>query len=422
MAGRLRRLRRQNHKLRNRVDRLSQPDPDLTAPLTRQGLKQETNAATQLRYGGQQREIEGQQRVSDAQQGRIGDWYGDYQTKLAEATARQQVAQKTANDQILALQAATGATTTPDVPAGGEAATADAQAALARKASVGSFGSMLATQGATRDAYMADKARIGQGDETQQHLDESGRRRTIDNALQELMADKGAFKVQYRADAREGERRNALEQAAFGLDEQKLAVDTALSRAAQQSLDSDRKADNRRQRKQERRDNMENDRKFQLDVEKFGSAEAKDRYQRAHGLGAYRKSTGGDKDGDGKPDLSPSEIRTRRKDRRRAWTDVETARADMDTLVQQPFTDTKGTDEKDDDEVRKPSRDEVLAEMRKRGYSQDQILVALALRHNDATWDKKTIAAAKRLGVRIPKKYLSKKYPDSQNSDGMGPK
>lgn len=414
MPGRLRRLRRQNNRLRERIDGLTRRSQDLTAPLTPQRLKKETNAAARLRYGGEERELEGQQRASDAQQQRIGDWYGQYQRVVQDATARQQAAQQQANAAILALQGGTGATTTPDVPAGGEAAAADAQAALARKASVGSFGAMLATQGANRDAFMADKGRIGAGDETQQHLDESGRRRTIDQGLQELMADKGAFKIAHRADARESERRYALERAAFGLQEQKLAVDTALSRAAQRSLDSDRKQDNRRQRRQERRDNMEADRKYQLDVEKFGSAQAKERYQRRHKIGPYSQGSGSgsDKDGDGKPDLSPSEIRTRRKERRQAWTEANTAAADMETLSKSPYTDDKGTKEEEDDVQRAASREETFAALRRSpyNYSQDQILVAYALYKKTPTWDAKTIAAAKRLGIKVPKKYLPSGY------------
>jgi len=417
MPGRVRRLRQRNRSLRQQLqkagrmaERQYEQQEAITAPLTKKRLRTEMNAATRLRYRPEQQEIEGQQRTSDVQQTNITNWYGEYQRRVAESNARQQAAQREAQAAITGMQ--TSAQTADDaargqaqqtaqtdaaargVQAGTEPFKADLDAAAARRASTSSFGSMLATQGAARDTYMADKGRIGAGDEVQQHLQEATRRRGLDKDMRELQADKGAFRTQYKADARESERKNNLTLAAFGLDQDKAAADVQLKRAAQQSLDSDRTTDNRRQRRQDRIDKRENDRGYQLDLDKFGAATAKDNYQRKHGLGPYKPSA--DTDKDGKPKLTPAQIRARRKDSETAFSKVQTGVSDMGAYGKTEVEDSEG-------KKRLPTREEVFARMRKEGYSQDEITVALAIRHGKKTWntwDARTKAAAKRLGIR----------------------
>lgn len=432
MPNRAKRLRRQVKSLRQQLRQQAREAGALTAPLTKKRLRKEMNTATRLRYRPEKLEIQSQQRASDARQGDITNWYAGYQQRVQEATARQQAAQQAAGTAITQMQ--TSAQTADDasraqtqqamqadaaargVTVGTEPFKADLDASAARRASTGSFGAMLATQGAARDALVADQARIGAGDEVQQHLQEAGRRRTLDKDMRELQADKGAFRVQYKADARESERKNALENAAFGLDQQKAAADVELKRSAQQSLDSDRKRDNRRQRRQDRIARREDDRQYQLDLDKFGAEQAKDRYQRRNKLGPY-KPAATDKDGDGKddkPKLTPYQLRQRRKESDSSMTKVDTVAADMGAYGK---TEVEGEDGK----TRLPTRDEVFARLRKEGASQDEIIVALAKRHGQKTWnewDARTKAAAKRLGIR-PRSAGGKGSP-SNYSKGEG--
>jgi hypothetical protein len=435
-ADRLRALRQSNRKLRRAIKRQRKASRALTAPLTPKQLQKEMRAATRLRFGDEQREIDAQQRTSDVQQGRITDWFGkfkaDTDAAIAAKNERDRLAQQAVLDRQNAAQtqddAARQATqermqadaTARGMTVGSEPFKADLDAAAARRATTNTFGDLLAAQAQAQGAFLEDRERIASGSELQEHLDESARRRTLDQLERDLDAERGEFRIDYKRQARESERRNELEREAFGLEERKTEIDAALAAEAARSLTQDRREDNRRQRAQDRRAAMESDRQYRLDVLKFGAAQAKDRYQRRHEIGPYNRP---DKDDDG---LSPSERRQRRKDKRErreeadeAWSEVTTAAEVMGDLGQKPVAVRDETGEQID--TRPPTRDEVLRQMREDGFSQDQIIVALAIRHGDNIWDERTRAAARRLGIRIPERFLPKarnKSPRLQDRRG----
>lgn len=242
-------------------------DPNqLVRPLTPYLLDKETDAALRIKYGGQERELQGQIGASAAQQARIGSWYDDY--KKAIAQSEQRVAQ--ANTEALtALQTNTQRSTDADAQNRAQIAQQQAQSAATRGATTDPAAELRAAQAAaarrqTSDSQMAlqtaqgtnarnsliDAERIASMAKVGAHEQESARERQVRAALAALEGEKGDYALQYRAQARGNERQFGLQNEALGINKDKAARDNALAA----SLISDRTADNKRQAAKDKRD------------------------------------------------------------------------------------------------------------------------------------------------------------------------
>jgi hypothetical protein len=264
-------------------------------------------SAANLKYGGAERDLQAQQRISAQQSANVGSWYDQYKADVARAnastaqgyqqatqgvynqsnTARvQDAAQAQKLDQAAQAQAALrGTSAGPSVAP---------QAAAARQALSNSFGGMLATQGAAQRAYGNVQYSNAGGMKASALTAELANRRKLDQQARDLATEKGQYAVEYGQSLRDKEHTKRLENAAYGL----KAQDSAIAAA-------DKMADNRRQarkdaatRRKQRHDSMLADKRFRLDQKKYGSTKAKDNYQRAHGLGPYKQSSS--KGGSGK--------------------------------------------------------------------------------------------------------------------------
>lgn len=407
---------------KERLRRQRQNDPTrVTRPLTPKLLRKETNAATREKFAPVEQEIAGQQRSSDAQQGRIDDWFGNYQAQAlaaeertkalnaqaqADVTARQAAAQ-TGDDQARAqLQqqaqadaAARGATVDPQTFA------ADAQAGAARRASTDSYGALLASQGAAQGAYMADKTRIGAGERANQHVLESGRRRTIDKSLEDVARQKGEFRIGYKAEARDKERKYGLERAAFDLDSYEAQAQVADEKA-------DRKADRKKEGGKVNQWGYTNAEWVGMSVEERQAV--------------IKKQRGYGKSGKGTAPESPASLRAEknriagiREKSGKGLTRLESARSDWESLVGSKVE----TGEKDDDgnpKTRPITPTDIRAELRRRGFSAPEIDLMLKLRAGQK-WGPADIVAAHRLGIRVPREYILSKpkhIPDRKSPAG----
>lgn len=242
-------------------------DPSrITQPLTPKLLDRELDSAVRQKFRGQERQLEGEQRISDAQQRAIDGAFDLYakrlqdieqRTKDAYGKAGQKIDERTqasaaqAEQQRQALSAAQkadaekrGATVDPSLDATAQ------QAAAARRAIADSFGNLVSTQGANQGAYLLDKERIGERSRIDEKGKEGARRRLIEQAIRDLGAEKGDFRIQYKADARDRERKYGLERAAFDLDAYEARQEAAADR-------SKARADAREDRRKARKDRQD---------------------------------------------------------------------------------------------------------------------------------------------------------------------
>ena len=225
---------------------LAKPKPapfDLAAPLTRQTYNAELKAATGLKFGPQEAQLDSERRISGQQMANTESWYTDYLRAAEQAQQRgqqgfQQAAgnirsttdqahqQSLAQNAQLSQQAQSsaaklGATANPELDA------IAARAAQSRQATGNAQAGLVDSLGATNNAYMADRGRIGAGAKLSALQQEAGNRRKIEAAGRDLSTQKGQFRAEFRTQARKDERTYGLERAAFGLDTQKAALDAA---------------------------------------------------------------------------------------------------------------------------------------------------------------------------------------------------
>lgn len=218
--------------------------PDPTAPLSGQGIERQVNVEARMQYDPAERASD--QRVKD-----IPAWFEDYTAKsagLRDSTlgAFNSAADKTRtaavsgqarsaadSDALMAQMTADatrrGATVDPTIRQ-----TAD-QAAASRRSAAEAFAGQLGGQGAVAVKGFNTRIDIGNRDSIDQRVKESRRRAAI-------AQERGQFKTKRIGELREGERKYALENAAFGVDQQQATNDALYDEAkldiAQQNADS----------------------------------------------------------------------------------------------------------------------------------------------------------------------------------------
>lgn len=255
--------------------RASKKEPfSLTAPISsKKQVRKEINSQTRLAYGDADKAIGDELAVSGQQQKNITDWYGEYQRQLEVARQASQAGYDKAVSQI--QQSAFTATTqdesnrraisdqaaqqasiqgTHSDPGAEQRA---AQASAARQQTTTNFTAGTAREGAVQNAYLADRSRIAVGSRNSELFKESARARAIREKRLSLKKDQGAFKVNARRELRDSERRNLLEQQAFGLDKyqaQASVADQNADRAQQAQLADAQRAIDEADTKRERKD------------------------------------------------------------------------------------------------------------------------------------------------------------------------
>jgi hypothetical protein len=120
---------------------------------------------------------------------------------------------------------------TPGLASSGEANQAAANAARVRSAITGSFGSMLASQGANANTYADTLTHVvGPGQKLQGQAQAQGRVTKAKTDLTDLLKEKGAFRSQYESDARQSETKNVIAAQGLGLDVAQFKSDQDLAR------------------------------------------------------------------------------------------------------------------------------------------------------------------------------------------------
>lgn len=193
----------------------------LTAPLSGKKAKREIRAQARLAYGPQQRALREEAKISRQHQQQMKGYFKDYQqavkgsaqrTQDAYANAQQaqlQAAQNLVgqnNQGLQALDAQRQSQANLYGQAPSSAANTVAQAQTAQTTQLAADAGSLAGQGASQQAYLQDKRRIGKGARNEALMQEMSRRRSIHQEKKDLMREKGAFKASKQQELRGAER------------------------------------------------------------------------------------------------------------------------------------------------------------------------------------------------------------------------
>jgi hypothetical protein len=266
-----------------RTEKARQKDLDqVTAPKGMSDILRDSNTASSLRYGGEERAL-------GLQQAQVPAWFAAHRAQVAGIAQGVNAGYQKAVDEQRAAVAAQQQTAGTQQAAAGKSAQADAEK---RGATVDPGVQQQALAGANVNAQAGNdmvgllaaqqQAQGGYygGLQAASSAAELSQRGRVASQQRDLQADKGLYRSQYVSDARDKEHTKVLERQAYGLDVAKASADAA-----------DDRADNRRDRQQTRRTNMEKDRQYRLDKAKLGDDRAKDAYQKRNKLGPYKDST-----------------------------------------------------------------------------------------------------------------------------------
>ena len=245
----LRKARRRVRRLENRIERMDQkskpkaPAYNPLAPLTGKREAKERQAATRLRFGDEERELNRSAANQAQTQADRATYYDDYRQALREATAR---VNETNRQNVEAQEGRVDKAQAED--AAGVAArdaAASEQAAKLGRAPVRSEEGARAVA-AQRTMGNSDVARLRERESADnKYLNlrtansalakiedqerQSARGRQISEKQRELAKDKGAFKTKHRMDTRESERQWSAIKKEFGLKERELDQESRAS-------------------------------------------------------------------------------------------------------------------------------------------------------------------------------------------------
>lgn len=364
------------------------PKIDPMAPMTYGQIQQAAHNAGQVAYGDVQNQL-------TQQQANIVPWFDQYRAAVTQQQQALPAQYQPVLQQAQGTAQATGQGVLQGVDPGSEAAQNDALAAASRKVLADQFVNLIGSQqNATQDYYggRISAANAGQ----QQALT------TNAQAQRDVAGQRGAYEAQQIQQGIGQERdygiaaqHQAAENAAFGLDQYE----------AQQKAKNDRariRATNRKNRQSQR----DRDEDQALAGKKFDSEQEKDAYQRKHHLGPYKRPA---KPGPG--GLTPAQQRAEkerigkvRQKSKEALSRIRDARNDWESLVGSKVT--TGKKDKDGNELTRPiTPKDIRSELRKRGFSSDEIHLMLMIRAGKK-FGPDEIEMAHALGMRIPRKYL----------------
>lgn len=211
----------------------------VTEPLTPKGVRQQTRAATNLRFRPLEREIGAEIRASNRRTGEVGDWWQNYlaqvdagraETQAAYAQAGQELSGQTAqasqidsaNTQRL-QEEATKSAELRGAPVDTSAAQRETAAQAQRNYLANAFGGAVAREGANQFAYLTDQKRIGLGQSIASRKEEQRRTRSLEQDRRATRRERGDYATTKRQELRDKERDYLIQRSAFNLDKKEGA-------------------------------------------------------------------------------------------------------------------------------------------------------------------------------------------------------
>lgn len=269
------------------------------------------SAASEREFGPTERELQSQQRAEAFRTQQVGNWYTDYLNRVnaaktesvardaAMVTGSQQRAQQaqTQSDQSTQkLQQEAQVDAQKRGAAVNPAVFQQAQdASAARQSSANASSDFLASLGRNQATFMDQYSAAASKGAAEATTNQQNRERKLGQQIVDLSREKGAFRTDFvrklKQDLAQQEmERGALEAqgAKINLDELRLGETIRSNKAREGLTRSGQKVTVRGQNIAK----MNADRRFQLDVKKFGRSKAKDNYQRRHKVGPYSKTKG----------------------------------------------------------------------------------------------------------------------------------
>lgn len=302
-------------KIKKKAANVTPPDP----------YAAQVAAAQRLKYDPQRQEIAGQIRASRQQGRNVATWFDDYleANRRAEARAKETAQQTAASigqiadrsgatdrtnrqEMIAALRAdaqTRGATVDPSLDATGVQAEASRRVGLDESAA----GSL--RTGQNQANYLGNEGRIGAGRKVQALTGEANRRANLRRTRADLRREEADYGQQVRQGLETTAFNQQVAQAGLGIRLKQTSIsakNAATSQALAGSLIQDRRTDNRRQSAQARETARYHRETADLRARGLSNAEAKDAYQRNHGLGPYKPASKGKK-----AKLTPNQVQTR---------------------------------------------------------------------------------------------------------------
>lgn len=239
----------------------------VTEPLTPRGVRQQTRAATNLRFRPLERAAKGELRASGRRGKEVGDWWQNYLTQVNQGRSETQAAYEQAGlsnqaqiGQASAIDSANTAklqaeaqksaelrgTTASNAPAEREAA-AQAQ----RNYLAAAQGGATARAGANQFAYLTDQKRIGVGQSIASRKEEQRRGRSVRKDISAIARERGDYAATKRQELKDKEFEKQVQNRAFPLEKRKAAFEEREG-GRKAGLEAE---DNRRQNEEQRNEN-----------------------------------------------------------------------------------------------------------------------------------------------------------------------
>lgn len=239
----------------------------VTEPLTPKGVRQQTRAATNLRFRPLERAAHAELRASGRRGKEVGDWWQNYLAQVnqgrgeteaayqqAGAANQAQIGQAStidnANTAQLQAEAQKSAelrgTTASNAPAEREGAMQAQRNYLAA-----AQGGALQRAGANQFAYLTDQKRIGVGQSIASRKEEGRRGTSIRKDISTIAKERGDYAATKRQELRDKEFEKQVQNRAFPLEKRKAAFEEREG-GRKAGLESE---DNRRQNEEQRNEN-----------------------------------------------------------------------------------------------------------------------------------------------------------------------
>jgi len=224
---------------------------DLTAPLTARKYRRELASAQKMKFGPEEQQIGQEFAAHRAREAGLPGLFNAYQQRLENVASQNQQAFDQSITQAQNLAASTQQRETEAQSKLQAEAQADAQkrgvsvstrpyaegtaGAAVRSTNTQGFANMMGAQKQAAQQRFGAYGLENQGELVNQLLAERRRGEMINARQRDFLGRRGDFATQYGKDAREGERKFALEGQAFGLDVEKLREQTRSNRAEERA-------------------------------------------------------------------------------------------------------------------------------------------------------------------------------------------
>lgn len=377
-------------RVHTRKQKVRKPAPRKPAPVD--PLVTQANQMTALRYGQPEAQLA-------TRQSQVAPWFQQYQAQIGaqqQATAAQN--QPLINQAYTAAQNS-GTPTLKDqgVDPNSDASKNDMLAAAAREALGNAAAGQLAAIQANANAY------FGKQQSVVAPMYQQSVSTDIGNQQQQLAAEKGQYRDTTIGDLRDTAQKNMLEQALFNVNTADKAADNA--RADKQVRSSNRNQRLNRRASQKSREGAVNT--YGYTAKEWASFSPAKRQQEMAKVKAQNRAP----KTPGAKGLTPAQQRAAQKGRNKAITRISDIGDNFNLYSRQTNVDpnTKKTI--------KPTRDQVISQLRKDGFSMSEIKLGLKVR--DRTLTRADVRLAKRLGIwPLPKGWKKLVLPSGSPSGG----